>query len=70
MEQKKPRKPYKPRKKKALNIDIDTKLVDVTWKRDDEGVVDVIVDIAGPKDLHYHKDAEGKKTFKIKFRTN
>ena len=63
--EKKPRKPYKPRKNKALNVDIDTKLVDVNFKRDDAGVVDVIVDVPGAKDLHYHKDAEGKKTFEI-----
>jgi hypothetical protein len=62
MEQKKPRKP---RIKKALDIKIDTKHVDVDIKRDASGVVDVIVDVAGNKDLHYHKDAEGKKTFKI-----
>ena len=62
--EKKPRKPYKPRKNKALNVDIDTKLVDVTYKRDDSGVVDVIIDTP-VIDAHYHKDAEGKKTFKI-----
>lgn len=63
--EKKPRKPYKPRKNKALNVDIDTKLVDVNFKRDDAGVVDVIIDVPGKKDLHYHKDAEGNKTFRI-----
>ena len=63
--EKKPRKPYKPRKNKALNVDIDTKLVDVNFKRDDAGVVDVIIDVPGKKDLHDHKDAEGNKTFRI-----
>lgn len=62
--EKKPRKPYKPRKNKALNVDIDTKLVDVTFERDDAGVVDVIIDTP-LIDAHYHKDANGKKTFEI-----
>ena len=61
---KKPRKPYKPRTKKALNVDINTPLVDVTYERDDAGVVDVIIDTP-VIDAHYHKDAEGKKTFEI-----
>ena len=54
----------KPRKRKALNVDIDTKLVDVSYKRDDKGVVDVIIDTP-LIDAHYHKDANGKKTFEI-----
>jgi hypothetical protein len=61
MEQKKPRKP---RIKKALDVKIDTKHVDVDIHRDASGVVDVIIDTP-LLDAHYHKDAEGKKTFKI-----
>lgn len=62
--EKKPRKPYTPRKNKALNVDIDTPLVDVTYERDDSGVVDVLIDTP-VIDAHYHKDAEGKKTFEF-----
>lgn len=61
MEEKKPRKP---RIKKALDVKIDTKHVDVDIHRDASGVVDVIIDTP-LLDAHYHKDAEGKKTFKI-----
>jgi len=61
MEEKKPRTP---RKRKALDLKIDTKNVDVTIHRDASGEVDVIIDTP-IVDAHYHKDAEGKKTFKI-----
>lgn len=54
----------KPRIKKSLNVNIDTKLVDVNIHRDASGVVDVIIDTP-IVDAHYHKDAQGKKTLEI-----
>jgi hypothetical protein len=57
----------KPRRKKALNIEIDTKLVDVNVVRDASGVVDVTVDTP-IVDAHYHKDADGKS--KLEFDLN
>ena len=54
----------KPRKRKTLDVKIDTKLVDVNIHRDASGEVDVVIDTP-IVDAHYHKDSEGKKTFEI-----
>jgi hypothetical protein len=54
----------KPRRRKALNVTIDTKHVDVNIKRDASGEVDVVIDTP-IVDAHYHKDIDGKRTFKI-----
>jgi len=58
------KKPRIPRKRKALDVKIDTKHVDVDIHRDASGVVDVIIDTP-IVDAHFHKDAQGKKTFEI-----
>lgn len=48
----------KPRKRKTLNIEIDTKNVDVSIKRDTEG--NTTVDVDTPRvDIHASKTAEG-----------
>lgn len=52
------------KKKKPLNINIDTKLVDVNYTRDEKGVVDVIIDTP-IVDAHFHKNEDGEKTFEI-----
>lgn len=54
----------KPRKKKALNIEIDTKLIDVNVVRDASGEVDVTIDTP-IVDAHYHKNEKGEKSFEI-----
>ncbi len=54
----------KPRKKKALDINIDTKFIDVNVVRDASGEVDVTVDTP-IVDAHYHKDASGSKRLEI-----
>jgi hypothetical protein len=54
----------KPRKRKALDIKIDTKHVDVHIKRDENGTTDVVLDTP-IVDAHFHKDVDGKKSFEI-----
>ena len=50
----------KPRKRKPLNIKLDTKKVDIEISRDEKG--NVKVDIDTPKiDAHYTKDENGAK---------
>ena len=46
------------RKNKELDISIDTKKVDVDFKRDQEGNVEMIID-TDKVDIHYTKTAEG-----------
>ena len=50
----------KPRKKKPLNIKLDTKKVDIEITRDENG--NVTVDVDTPKiDAHYTNDENGAK---------
>ncbi len=51
----------RPRKKKVLDVNIDTKYVDVNIKRDASGEVDVTIDTP-IVDAQFHKDVNGKKT--------
>ena len=49
-----------PRKRKPLNIKLDTKKVDIEITRDENG--NVTVDVDTPKiDAHYSKDEKGAK---------
>ena len=50
----------KPRQKKALKVNIDTKFIDVNVVRDASGEVDVTIDTP-IVDAHYNKDASGSK---------
>jgi hypothetical protein len=54
----------KPRKKKALDVQIDTKVIDVNVVRTETGEVDVTIDTP-IVDAHYHKDATGGSKLEI-----
>jgi hypothetical protein len=51
-------------KKKKLNVNIDTPIVDVKYDRNDLGEVDVKIDTK-LVDAHYTKDIDGKKKLEI-----
>lgn len=53
----------KPRTKKALNVKIDTKLIDVNVVRDASGEVDVTIDTP-IVDAHYHKNEKERNLLK------
>jgi hypothetical protein len=53
-----------PRKKKALNIKLDTKNVDATFERKVDESVEVNID-TDVVDVHYTKDVDGNKSLTI-----